>query len=210
MAPTLQPAPPTTVGDTSQQVGGSTAHLFTQATSSAQFVTQPQPHSQQTSGYGTTSTAQGTQVTPSAPFSQQQPADPSATSYYPQQQTYPQQTGQQPSYATPYSAQPSAPTPTPPAPAQIPAPGYPPTQSSPYPSSNQPPYSSSSYVANAPPTGSSSSYPANAPPTGSYPQQYGGTSGYGQPAQTGYTGYPKQGPQYTQQAYGPYRNQPQF
>ena len=31
LAPTLQSAPTTTVGDTSQQVGGSTAHLFSQA-----------------------------------------------------------------------------------------------------------------------------------------------------------------------------------
>ena len=196
MAPTLPSVPTTSVGDTSQQqVGGSTAHLFSQPTSSPQFVTQPQPSTQQTSGYGPTSTGQAAQVTPSAPLSQQQPADPSTASYYPQQQPYPQQPNQQPAYAGSYSAQPSAPNP-PPAPTQIPAPGYNPAQTSPYPSSSQPPYSSSSY----------------APPTGSYPQQYGGTSGYGQPSsgQTSYASYPKQGPQYTQQAYGVYRNQPQY
>lgn len=180
----------------------SAAHLFSQSDQSDQFSSHGQqpPQQQQQQQQPLTQPAQSTP----SPYGQTQSTQQYSTQAPSPQQPYgPQQTNQQ--YPSSYATQPQpTPSPTPGAPMPLPAAAgssYPAGPTTGYPSSGQ------SQPQPTYPPGGSAPYSTQTPPT-SYPQQPYGNTAYGQTGQAGYSGFPKQGHGYTQQAYQAYRNQP--
>lgn len=210
---TAKPPPMGSVTPSSSQHQGegSTSHLFSQAAESTGFPLTSTTPQQQQQGYARE--GYSASPAPSAPQQQQQQQQPQqADPYYLQQQQQQQQATSQPPPPQSQYSNTSSSSSSSSSQQYGTQPGYPSVSqpSAPMPQQQQQQQQPASYQGGQSP----SAYPGQqqqqqTPPPSGYAYPYGGAA---QPAPTAAAGqagfpFPKQGSQYTQQAYGVYRNQ---